>query len=49
MDTVVMLLTLFVSAVALGSDDWEFRESIASIFWVLIFMIVSIQIAVWVA
>lgn len=49
MSVLMLVFVMFVAAVALGSDDWEFRESIASIFWVLIFMLVSIQIAVWVA
>jgi len=49
MGILLFVFVLFVAAVALGSDDQEFRESIQSIFWFGIFMLVSIQIAVWVA
>lgn len=49
MGVLLFILVLFVAALALGSEDRNFRDLIARVFGLLIFMLVSIQIAVWVA
>lgn len=49
MGILLFVLVLWVAIIGLGSDDREFREALGMVFGVLIFMLVSIQIAVWVA